>query len=628
MVSKPQEWVGVDYHCKAVVNKSRTPRSTYQLLAKALILCSMIKHRMSTHLFPCPKVHVLHWNAHLVHVQCPYCEEIHRHGVALPGRRTSHCDPGGQYEFVFPIDENSKLVGYEIDKRNARFVNIELQISEQGEDLLRDDGSGLANMMRSAMDISTTNPKPGKILSFENDSSEMETIHVPGGDTFEQKRIDIAISECIFGNLHSIQQYLSTSVETELFLHGRNDTGNTILIMASAEWNHEMVSLLLKHGADVNATNNDGRSALMEAALWGRIESVRALLEGYADKQVQDTQGRRAIDLARSTRKNEEERYRRSPLAAAEKVWERDRNRRHIVILLDDLATERQHSYTEPLSESEWNKYEFRKSQSDMSIALHGPIRSYRVPQIAKTAAILDRGGQFARIEATSGWVIDALPPNEKSRPQWIERVHYIASVIGHTFQNAPKSAWDHGKPGQYFASHAEKKLIAYFIDRHLFTPQDKKPDLNLENSISRVENLLEEGKHLSVAWARACDLEDSKQNLNLQLFEADDRLLGDSYDEREVARLKREIGAIDTELSSLQSDFYVAEMRSQGNTLRMLLEEEKTHRDLMELSKNEPPMSLRRAVILSSNKICEDCDMFKSRVNNYFKIEIEMKWR
>jgi hypothetical protein len=584
---------------------------------------------MSTNLFPCPKIDVLHWNAWNVYVKCAYCEEIHRHGVTLPGRRASDCHPGGQYEFIFPINESSKLVGYEIDKRRACFVNVGLQTGYGGENLhsSQRDGCELADLFRSTMNISATEPKSKPILNLHKDSREVETITLPGGDTFEQKRILFAISECIFGNLHAIGQYLSTSAETKLFLHGKDDTGDTTLIMAAAEKSHEMVSLLLQYGADANAINNDGRSALMEAALWGRIESVKALLNANADKRLRDHEGRCAMDLAQPAHKNEKERYRRSCHAAAESVPERDRDRRHIVVLLGDSNAEKQHGYTGPLSESERNKYGFRRSQSEMSITLYGPIRSYRVPRITKTAAVLDRGDQFARISATSGWGADALPLNYKTGPHWIEQVYYIASTIGHKFQDAQDPGWDQGRPGQYFASHTEKKLIAYFIDRHVFMPQDREPDQKLEDSILEVEETLAEGKHSSVAWAKVCDLEERKVKLDRQLFDADDRLLGDSYDEQEVKRLKHETHAMDEELLSLESDANVAAMRAQEKKKCMLLKREKIHQDLMELSRNEPPISLKRAVILSSNKICEDCDMFKKRVNDRFRLDIEMSW-
>jgi hypothetical protein len=352
---------------------------------------------------------------------------------------------------MFPIDERTGLVGYEIDKRKACFVNIGLHTDQVDENVHSSDQDvcELADLFHSTVNISATEPKSGPVLNLYNDSREIETIALPGGDTFEQKRIPSAISECIFGNLHAISQYLSTSAETNLFLHGRDDAGNTTLVTAAAEKSHEMVSLLLRHGADANAINNDGRSALIEAALWGRIESVKALLNAYADKGLRDHEGRCAMDLAQPARKNEKERYRRPVYADAESVPERDRDRGYIVILLGDSNAEKQHGYTGPLSESERNKYSFRKSQPEMAITLYGPIHYYHVPRITKTAALLDRGDQFARIPATSGWGVDALPPNNTTRPHWIEQVKYITSIVCHRFENAPDPGWDQGKPGQ-----------------------------------------------------------------------------------------------------------------------------------------------------------------------------------
>ncbi|KAL9101739.1 MAG: hypothetical protein Q9163_003037 [Psora crenata] len=486
--------------------------------------------------------------------------------------------------------------------------------TDQGDETLHsseNDECELANLFRSTMNLSTTESKSGPVLNIDNDSREFETITVPDSDSFEQKRIISAISEGVNGDLHATSKYLSTSAETKLFLHGKDETGNTTLFMAAAEKSHGMVSLLLQHGADADAMNSRGRSALMEAALWGRVESVKALLNANTHKRLRDHEDRCAMDLAQP----------------AQSVPERDRDRRHIVVLLGGSNAEKQHGYTGPLSESERNKYSFRKSQSEMAITLYGPIHSYRVPRITKTAAVLERGDQFARISATSGWGTDALPLNYKTRPNWIEQVYYIASAIDYEFQDAPNPSLDQGKPGQYFASHAEKKLIAYFIDRHVFMPQDREPDQELEDSILEAEDSLIKGKYLHVAWAKVCDLEERKVKLGLQLLNADDRLLGDSYDEQEVKRLKHKIHVIDEELLSLESDAKVASMRAQEKKKRVLLKREKIHQDLIELSKNEPPISLKRAVILSSNKICKDCDMFKERVNWFFELNIEMRW-
>lgn len=70
-----------------------------------------------------------------------------------------------------------------------------------------------------------------------------------------------------------------------------------------------------------------------------------------------------------------------------------------------------------------------------------------------------------------------------------------------------------------------------------------------------------------------------------------------------------------------------MAVMRAQEKKKHMLLMREKMHQDLMKLSKTEPPISLKWAAILSSNKIWKDCDIVKERVNHCFQLNIKMSW-
>lgn len=69
---------------------------------------------------------------------------------------------------------------------------------------------------------------------------------------------------------------------------------------------------MLRHGSDVDHQNKAGRSALMEAALWGRIDNVRHLLAYGADCDLFDNDGYQAIDLAGISLRNEDERFERS----------------------------------------------------------------------------------------------------------------------------------------------------------------------------------------------------------------------------------------------------------------------------------------------------------------------------
>ncbi|KAI0965110.1 hypothetical protein F4678DRAFT_485599 [Xylaria arbuscula] len=529
---------------------------------------------MSTNLQSCPKIEVLRWNAYHVYLRCPYCEKIHHHGFSLPGRRMSHCHPGGEYEYILPIDEKTGLVGYEIDKKRAYFFNI----CEQSDDVIgeatcasQDNGYELSDHFRSAINLWATEP----VMKLFEDSSELATIRISDG-TMEVETMLIALIDCICGDLSSIRHYLMTTSEKHLLLHGRDKDGDTTCIMSAVEESDEMLLLLLRNGANVDAVNNYRRSAFMQAALWGRIKAVKALINANADKHLLDHKGRSA--------------RRRSREAAEESIPERDRDRRHIALLLGDKRQEKQFAYSKPLPETERSKYGYRKYPSENVITMHGPIQSIPVSSIWKTAANLDRGEQFPRITATSGWVF------------------YIASVVGHRLKEARDPTWDQGKPSQFNACYAEKKLIAFFIDKHVFTPQDQNPNEALKKSIYKLQNLLKQ----------PCDL-----------WNAEDELLLDGTGNAEdVEGLRQQLHEIDEELGVLESRHDVRWVRCKEKVVRKMEEKNKLHERLMELSKIGPKTSLKEAVILTSNEICNDCKQFKDSVNRYFNLRIEIEYR
>lgn len=66
-----------------------------------------------------------------------------------------------------------------------------------------------------------------------------------------------------------------------------------------------LVAALIRAGADINATDNDGCCALINAANWGHTASVRALLDAGANLHACDKDGWTALKYA-SRQKNKE----------------------------------------------------------------------------------------------------------------------------------------------------------------------------------------------------------------------------------------------------------------------------------------------------------------------------------
>ena len=70
------------------------------------------------------------------------------------------------------------------------------------------------------------------------------------------------------------------------------------LRVASSDGETDKVQALLAQGADVNNTDNEGRTALMVAALRGHTEIVQSLLEQGGDVNAKDNNGRTALMTA------------------------------------------------------------------------------------------------------------------------------------------------------------------------------------------------------------------------------------------------------------------------------------------------------------------------------------------
>ncbi|CAM9371448.1 unnamed protein product [Discosporangium mesarthrocarpum] len=73
--------------------------------------------------------------------------------------------------------------------------------------------------------------------------------------------------------------------------------GETPLIIASSQGHLSVVKHLLQRGADVNATDHRGDTALSTAYFFGKVEVVKALLaQAGIDTEIRNIQGKRVGD--------------------------------------------------------------------------------------------------------------------------------------------------------------------------------------------------------------------------------------------------------------------------------------------------------------------------------------------
>ncbi|GES66240.1 hypothetical protein ATEIFO6365_0013020800 [Aspergillus terreus] len=573
-----------------------------------------------------PETDVIWWNAKSYYIRCPFCEEVHRHGVDWDkgNLRSSHCEKMKSYRCCFPMNDHGE-VAYEIDKRRGRYINICLSHDSDTEDDVGVDRLAVELAQKATLTVQ----REETYGNIYEDSKERIIVDLGDDEPFEYERISDAICVCLNGNTGAVQKYLETSSEVQLFVRGRFSDGKTTLISAAARQSSEMLSLLLKHGAEVNAIDNCGRSALMEAALFGWIDNVKVLLQHSADKDIWDEENRLAIDLARDHYKNRREVYERSGgnLTSSSKrrdgyiedTFRRDMDRREIVRLLggEDCKSKIVFGKAPTLSLS--TSYSFTPSQMHDSLVLHGPIEEYPISSRWKTVARLERGGKFPSVGAMSGWSHDSVQSLMVDGRQWTDDVFYIAAEVGH---HLPSHGYDRGKDGRYNACHAEKQLIAYFIDRHVFLPRDRLPDSEMDNEIERVEDRLEQCLLRSEIGREVASHRQKKKDLEDELFDGDEKLVG-KYDQ--IDALKLELKSVEATLNRLIADPRAQSIRKLESQLKILHQQKARHADLIDMAKAPPPASLTEAVILISSHPCQDCRAFKDKVNKAFGLSIQL---
>jgi ankyrin repeat protein len=111
------------------------------------------------------------------------------------------------------------------------------------------------------------------------------------------------IDLCASGSLAEIQAAIKDGAN----VNAKDKYGATALMWAAGfSANPEVISLLLGNGADVNAKDNYGYTALMSAANSGNPESISILLENGADINAKTYNGWTALMWAAEFNENPE----------------------------------------------------------------------------------------------------------------------------------------------------------------------------------------------------------------------------------------------------------------------------------------------------------------------------------
>ncbi len=98
---------------------------------------------------------------------------------------------------------------------------------------------------------------------------------------------------------HEGDAALKALLQNGVNVNATNSDGETALMEAAESRRYtEAVRVLIANGANVNLADEDGETALMRAADEGTVEAVRLLLQAGANPAARDDDGETALDKA------------------------------------------------------------------------------------------------------------------------------------------------------------------------------------------------------------------------------------------------------------------------------------------------------------------------------------------
>ena len=129
-------------------------------------------------------------------------------------------------------------------------------------------------------------------------------------------------------------------------------SGETVLHIACMKKEQpDVIDLLVKSGADVNAQAADGFTSLHIAAIYGNLRIVRKLVDLDADVNIITANGKNAAGVAHLFEESEIEEYLVSKMASSQRTKGKEGDSELADILIEAYGLQSAYNLTQPFKE-------------------------------------------------------------------------------------------------------------------------------------------------------------------------------------------------------------------------------------------------------------------------------------
>lgn len=162
--------------------------------------------------------------------------------------------------------------------------------------LIRKDSATAIDLIKRGMDVNTVD-RTGNTLLIQAMRQEIPELI----DFLMQRRARLNLRNrngetalgiaAYLGSLEYVKRFVEAGAEINFF-------GWPPLSYAAFNGHTAIVDYLLKRGAEIDATTQNGSTALFFAARFGHVEAVKLLLKNDADPMIANENGETAVDWA------------------------------------------------------------------------------------------------------------------------------------------------------------------------------------------------------------------------------------------------------------------------------------------------------------------------------------------
>jgi ankyrin repeat protein len=153
----------------------------------------------------------------------------------------------------------------------------------------------IKELIKAGADIKGEEGKDALLIASSKGNLDIVKVFLENGSDINGK-VKGKVAPLMAASYHGQKSILEYLLQSKADVNITSEEGVSSLMLVSDDYN--LTQLLIKAGASIEATDNQGRTALFYAVINNQLEKVKALIENGSNVNIQDKKGITVLHLA------------------------------------------------------------------------------------------------------------------------------------------------------------------------------------------------------------------------------------------------------------------------------------------------------------------------------------------